>query len=829
MSLSSQWLDWTSRLITARPWVTLAVLAIITVGLGAGIGQRAPLAESITFLPRESDVAKAMDDIEELFEHSEGFTAVTLVLRGNVFTPSGLAQIDRLLTSIVNEPGVAELLAHSPHVAAPTLPMAHLLDVNSFDSVTQAQIDAALQRIRAAPELGPHRAELAAMTGTDADGGPIAVAVVWLHDTGDEDVEQAQWKIHELAEADRGSLRVRSVSPAVIEKAYIKATGPDMMPLVGVAILVVAAVLLVFMRSLLDLLLILGGLVLVPIWTLGAEGWLGPAALGVIGPPNALGAMVPIILIGLAVDYSIQAISHYREQRGAGQPVAEAIRDGLRGVIIPVTLAAGTTVACLLTSLLSPIAPVGDFGVVAGLGVGFSPIVMLTFIPAARAIIDRRREARGSLPPARPVAGALPGVERGAEKLAALIVRWPAPFLILVAAVTIGMGFAARDISTDFSIRDFLPRDGVLSRDLATLDTAVGGSTEVVSVLVKAEATETHTILNVLDFTIAFDDERRRPRGAASSIYASPGHLVADWTTDSGEPGDKYDPEMEALFSQATAGLQVDQNLIQQVVDNIRELDTHAISDVMVNDPDGVDTLLLQFQAYSGDPQRTRWMQEDIKGIWFGKDNAIIATSPEIITLAITDEIRASQTETTLASIAAALCILTFFFWLTLRQPALGLIAIGPVAVVLIWVLGTMALLGIPYTIATSAVTALSIGISVDYAIHIIHRYQEEYLRRRDPEQAAARTLATTGSALLGSGLTTALGVAVLMLSPLLAFQQFGIMVALTIAYSLVVSVLMIPPAMTIWGAYRNMRLRSMVKRLWEELDEIIEDPQQPR
>ena len=154
----------------------------------------------------------------------------------------------------------------------------------------------------------------------------------------------------------------------------------------------------------------------------------------------------------------------------------------------------------------------------------------------------------------------------------------------------------------------------------------------------------------------------------------------------------------------------------------------------------------------------------------------------------------------------------------------LGLFAVGPIVVVLICVLGAMALLGIPYTLVTSIITALSIGIGVDYTIHVIHRYREEFTRLRDPERAAIRTLATTGSALLGSALTTALGIGVLVASPLAASQQFGITAAITIGYSLIVSILLVPPAMTVWGSYQNMRLRSMVEREWRDLDVAIED-----
>ena len=154
----------------------------------------------------------------------------------------------------------------------------------------------------------------------------------------------------------------------------------------------------------------------------------------------------------------------------------------------------------------------------------------------------------------------------------------------------------------------------------------------------------------------------------------------------------------------------------------------------------------------------------------------------------------------------------------------LSIVAVGPIVLVLISVLGTMALLGIPYTLITSIITALSIGIGVDYTIHVIHRYREEFAKTRNPETAAVRTLSITGSALLGSGLTTALGLGMLALAPLAASQQFGFTAAITIFYSLLFSILVVPPAMTVWGAYQNMRLRSMVERLWADLDVAIDE-----
>ena len=803
-----------SWLVTVRPWLTLLALVLVTFVLGFGTSLRAPPQETAEALPMGSSITKALTAIEESFGDSE-VRVVTLLFRGDALTPDGLSQMSALLGQIASDRQVSGLLSPVDPIFGPSMLVQAMLQVPNFDSVSQAQIDGVL----GAPQIS---ALLDATTGVDEDGTKVAIASVQLQNTGDDAVKDIERRINDLAIASEGPLAVSSMSFAVIEDEYIEGTETGVAPLIGLALLLIALLILLFMRTISDLVLTLVGLFVSIIWITGAEGWLGPNGLGIVAAPNPLSSMVPIIIIGLTVDYAIQAVSHYREQRLAGEPVEVAVRVGLRNVTLPLVLAAVTTIVSLLAGLFSPIDMVGDFGVVGGFGVGLALIVMLTLLPAGRTILDRRREARGKLKPPRPIATALPGVERLAAWLGRSLTRRPAPYIIVVVAVTVGLGYAATGLDSEYSIRDLLPRGGTVLTDLNTLDTAVGGSTEMASVIVQAEATQTRTLLNVREFEEAFDNPSRRPSAAAGPVLASYELLIRDWTTDSGEPGDKYDAEIASRFQEASAGIEIDPVEMQAILDAIEAQDP-ALSRVLVNNPNGIDAILLQFPAYTGNPAATKLLQDDIEARWFGEDDTITVTSEAVISFAVTDAIRDTQTESIGATVAVALGVLGIFFWVTVRQPALALIAVGPTVLVMISVLGTMALLGIPYTLVTSIITALSIGIGVDYTIHVIHRYREEYAHVRDPQTAAVRTLATTGSALLGSALTTALGIGVLIASPMLAMQQFGITAAITIAYSLIVSILVVPPAMTVWGAYQNMRLRSMV-RLWEEeLDLEIE------
>ena len=814
----NQVLDRLSWLVTARPYVTIVVLVVVAIALAAGASLRLPPTEGadVAFLPPGHPVADATRQVSELFSDSGDIRVATLIFRGEALTPDGLSQMDSLIDAVAGDPSVGGLLAPANPIVAPAPIIGAALQVDDFESVTQEQIGS----VRNAPEF---QAALAAMTGTDTDGSSVAIANIRLTDTGDERVENAERRISELAAASDGPLQVSSLSPVIVEDEYKQATEQGMAPLIGLALLLIVVLLLLFTRAVSDMLLTLAGLVLSIAGVVGVEGWLGPNGVGLIGPPSSLTAMVPVILISLTVDYAIQTVSHYREQRVEGLAVAAAVRTGLRHVTIPLTLAAVTTIVSLLATLFSPIGVIGDFGIVAGLGVGISLLVMLTLIPAGRILIDRRRESRGTLKPARPIANALPGIPKAAELLGKWVTHRPAPYLVAVLLVTAGLGYAATGLESEFSIKDILPRGGGVLEDMNTLEAAVGGSTEIASLLIEAEVTESRTLLNLHDLTSAFEDEQRRPRGAAGPMQGSYERLVYDWTNNSGEPGDKYDPELEELFREASPGVELDPALMQRVVDELvaREPD---LAHFLVNNPDGLDTMLLQFPIFPNDPVGTRMLHEDIEELWLGDDSAVTATSASIVAVAVTDQITDGQTESISTTIAIALGILAIFFWVTLRQPALGIVAVGPIVLVLISVLGTMALLGIPYTLVTSIITALSIGIGVDYTIHVIHRYREEFTRLRNPEKAAIQTLATTGSALLGSALTTAFGFGVLIASPLLASAQFGITATITIVYSLAVSILVVLPAMVVWGAYQNMRMRSMVERMWDDLDVAIED-----
>ena len=142
--------------------------------------RRAPPPETAATLSEGSAITEAMAKIDNLFGDSGETSVVTLLFRGDAITPSGLSQMDALINDIASGPDVGVLLVRSDPVIAPTSIIKALLQVDSFESVTQAKIDST----PGPPEI---KAVLSALTGNDTDGTPVSIDAVHLRHGEEQD------------------------------------------------------------------------------------------------------------------------------------------------------------------------------------------------------------------------------------------------------------------------------------------------------------------------------------------------------------------------------------------------------------------------------------------------------------------------------------------------------------------------------------------------------------------------------------------------------------------------------------------------------------------
>ncbi len=568
-------------------------------------------------------------------------------------------------------------------------------------------------------------------------------------------------------------------------------------------------------RASADVAMALGVIVLSIIWMNGIGVLLGPGYLGFIGPSNEMLQMIPILLIGLGVDYAIHLTARYREEIGAGSDVVNSATKATRTVGVALVLATVTTAVGFLTNLVSPIGAIADFGVLATVGIGSAFLLMLTFVPAIRILLDRRAERAGRLP----VEAMGHSSERALPRLmgAASVFAERVPALMLsIALVAGGLGaWGFTRLDTTFSFTDFVPKGSPLLSTFEDLtDEFGGGFGEVTRVLIDGDVA---TVAAYNALWMATNDINNTPDVVIlgeRALADSPLKVIYDLVIPPEAGGDPalYD----AAFAEQAAGLGLEADLTVAPGTNVaalyaaaEEAAPDAMNRVLVSEEGAYRYIAVSIGTEAGE-QRAMELRDNLAADFASFDSiagvSAVATSDYIVTRGVVEALRASQALSIVLTIAAAMALLMVTFFVESRRPFLGVITILPVGLVVLWVFGMMTVSGISFNPVTGMIASIAIGIGVPYSIHITHRYQEDRIRCDSPEEAIRHTMTHTGGALAGSGFTTVAGFGILVTSSLGPFQQFGQVVTYAIGFALVAAVLVLPSMLVLWDRWHRRR-----------------------
>ena len=93
----------------------------------------------------------------------------------------------------------------------------------------------------------------------------------------------------------------------------------------------------------------------------------------------------------------------------------------------------------------------------------------------------------------------------------------------------------------------------------------------------------------------------------------------------------------------------------------------------------------------------------------------------------------------------------------------------------------------------TVSIAAISLGVGIDYVIHVVERYREEMEKKPDSHLAIKAVGGASGIALVGSALSDIAGFLVIMQSSMGFFSTFGLFCAIMIALALAASMILTP------------------------------------
>jgi RND superfamily putative drug exporter len=116
----------------------------------------------------------------------------------------------------------------------------------------------------------------------------------------------------------------------------------------------------------------------------------------------------------------------------------------------------------------------------------------------------------------------------------------------------------------------------------------------------------------------------------------------------------------------------------------------------------------------------------------------------------------------------------------------------------------------------TNIVTLIGFAIAIDYSMLVVFRFREELPLHDDTGSALLRTMQTAGRATLFSGLTVAVGLALLVLMPLPFMRSMGIGGLLVPLVSIAAAATFLPAVLSVMGRRVN-RLRIIPQRVLDQ------------
>ena len=128
-----------------------------------------------------------------------------------------------------------------------------------------------------------------------------------------------------------------------------------------------------------------------------------------------------------------------------------------------------------------------------------------------------------------------------------------------------------------------------------------------------------------------------------------------------------------------------------------------------------------------------------------------------------------------------------------MRSFKYAIVTVIPVGLVAAWLYGIMYLFGFSLNFVTAMIGAISIGVGIDYSIHMTARFREEM--KRNPTRLAAIMCAArgTGLALVASAISSIAGFVILGFAPMPMFAAYGQLTAAMILFALLASLIVLP------------------------------------
>jgi predicted RND superfamily exporter protein len=468
---------------------------------------------------------------------------------------------------------------------------------------------------------------------------------------------------------------------------------------------------------------------------------------------HIMSSMIPIFLIPIAVLNSIHILSEFHDRYQKNKDKKSTIRDTILELFVPMVFTSATTVVGFISLALTPIPPVSVFGIFVAFGIFAAWLLSITFNPAFAVLIPDKALHNFGLTDDEhgPLSRILHFIRDFTRKYYKGVLIGSA-VVILVSIVGLRMievndnpvkwfkeshplRIADAKLNSHLAgtYMNYLVLDGGepdALKDPATLgyieklqrhleqNTIVGATTGVTDVVKKIR----YELFNADRSKFALPDNREE---IAQDLFL--------FEISGGDPDDLFKFVTED-YSKANLWVQ------------LREGDNQSVTSV-VQSAD-------KFFAENPPPAK-------LDMHWAGLPYINVIWQEKMV---------GGMRSSLLSSFVVVLFMMAFLF----RSPLMGLISMLPLSITIMAIYAAIGFVGKPYDMPVAVLSSLTLGLSIDFAIHFIQRSKYIYKRTGDFWKTYHEMFEGLGRAIARNVLVIAVGFVPMFFSSLVPYVTVG-------------------------------------------------------
>ncbi len=565
-----------------------------------------------------------------------------------------------------------------------------------------------------------------------------------------------------------------------------------------IALFAVAIILIVGLQSLSLVIATLVTLIIGLIWT-------AAFATVAIGELNMISVAFMVLYIGLGVDFAIHLCLRYREQR---QDMEQdfAVRESGKHIGASLLLCAFTTAIGFYAFLPTAYSGVAELGLISGTGMFISLILSLTILPALLTLLPYKPRTKS----------------KNHSNMFSSLQKFPFTHAKMITMIVLIIGLCSlimlpkikfdhnpvhlMDPETESvqTYKDLLAESSRSPLSINLVETeidelpaqleALDSVDEVITInsFIPNDQEEKLAIIEDLALVMSLDEKQEQKLISDQERL----HAITNFAKvlKIEQPDQKFNQTLEKLLKYHRINLfTLEQNLIASLPGRIRSLEESLNAEEVSKSSLPVD-LHERWQSNNyyrievfpkndlNDNQALETFVNDVRKI------APDATGTPIINLEASNAVvKAFQ-----QAFALAIFVITVLLWILLDKKTDSFLILITLTLAGLLTCAVSVLLGIQFNFANIIALPLLLGIGVDSAIHILHRY-----RTALPESGLLLNT-STARAVLFSALTTACSFGNLAISPHQGTASMGVLLTIGLTLTLILTLIVLPALLTL-------------------------------